>query len=518
MIVNTRLIRGIVLILLISIAILATNDDDDQGASPTLSPSSHMRHQHHSRAPKIAFLFLVRYNLPLLEVWEEFFAYRANPKHFNIYVHPTTPYNFPAHSVFHNRTISKHKTVKWGTFGLVEASRLLYEAALLHDPDNQFFVLLSESCIPLYSFSKWYRVLTTSPSPKSVVNACPFDNERAMERDARWRSELDRSPHMKKEFWRKFGEWVMLIRKHAEIIVNSSREDIYWERVPCVDEHFVPSILAMNGVEKETTCSDGFTNVYWRSLYDSHPHAYPTEDISEELFYNLRYQKVHHFHEHPENNRIDMNHQCSGYNGICHFVARKFTGHTKFQLLNYLRFLLIDDRDDVFYNPHDPPLNVTASYEMSFRHVSAAQAYPGYDYSRHLLKKVRRKKPEESDQQELYYLDNGDRRIFPDVASMKFFFHMNDTNDDVILSRIPVITEEEERLAPLRQDPHFYSAKLGMMVKTRRAAAVWFLTNFTRRLVPNMDTLYSLRPDGGISLIADYQLAEIPAGKPIPPI
>lgn len=67
---------------------------------------------------------------------------------------------------------SSHKRcpqARWGSFNLVEASRTLLAAAL-RDPLNQRFVLLSESCVPLYSPQVVYMQLLSEQG--SRVDAC----------------------------------------------------------------------------------------------------------------------------------------------------------------------------------------------------------------------------------------------------------------------------------------------------------------------------------------------------------
>ncbi|KAK7259389.1 hypothetical protein RIF29_24996 [Crotalaria pallida] len=46
--------------------------------------------------------------------------------------------------------------VAWGKFSMVEAEKRLLARALL-DPDNQHFVLLSESCVPVRHFEYVYN-------------------------------------------------------------------------------------------------------------------------------------------------------------------------------------------------------------------------------------------------------------------------------------------------------------------------------------------------------------------------
>jgi hypothetical protein len=65
----------------------------------------------------------------------------------------------PVHtsSYFVGRDIHSHK-VAWGQISMVDAERRLLAHALV-DPDNQHFILLSDSCVPLFDFNYIYNHL-----------------------------------------------------------------------------------------------------------------------------------------------------------------------------------------------------------------------------------------------------------------------------------------------------------------------------------------------------------------------
>lgn len=119
------------------------------------------------RVPKVAFLFLVRGPVPLAPLWEKFF--KGHKGYYSIYVHSNPSYNGSEveSPVFHGRRIPSKK-VEWGKFNMIEAERRLLANALL-DFSNQRFVLISESCIPLFNFSTVYSYLMNST--KSYVMA-----------------------------------------------------------------------------------------------------------------------------------------------------------------------------------------------------------------------------------------------------------------------------------------------------------------------------------------------------------
>lgn len=60
-----------------------------------------------------------------------------------------------------NHFSSSFQQVEWGSVTLVDAERRLLANALL-DFSNERFVLLSDSCIPLYNFSTVYKYLIGS--------------------------------------------------------------------------------------------------------------------------------------------------------------------------------------------------------------------------------------------------------------------------------------------------------------------------------------------------------------------
>uniref|UniRef100_A0A175YLW5 Uncharacterized protein n=1 Tax=Daucus carota subsp. sativus TaxID=79200 RepID=A0A175YLW5_DAUCS len=177
--------------------------------------------------PKLAFLFLVRRDLPLDFLWQAFFE------------------------------------VGWGESSMIQAERLLLGAAL-EDPANRRFILLSDSCVPLYNFSHIYEYLMASP--KSFVDSFLDKNE------GRYNPKM--SPVIPKGKWRKGSQWIALVREHAEVVADD--ETIlpvfrrFCKRRPPVDvskgklnskiqkqhncipdEHYVQTLLAMSDLEGE---------------------------------------------------------------------------------------------------------------------------------------------------------------------------------------------------------------------------------------------------------------------------
>lgn len=227
---------------------------------------SRILNSHFEGPPKVAFLFLTRRNVPLDFLWGCFFE-NADVGNFSIYIHSEPGFVFDESTTrsafFYNRQLTNMIKVSWGEASMIQAERLLLEAAL-EDPANQRFVLLSDSCVPLYNFSYIYNNLMASP--RSFVDS--FLDEK----EGRYNPAM--SPVIPKNKWRKGSQWVSLVRGHAEIVVDDEvifpvfkkfckrrppldaskgKQNIKLQKQHnCIpDEHYVQTLLAMSDLEGE---------------------------------------------------------------------------------------------------------------------------------------------------------------------------------------------------------------------------------------------------------------------------
>ncbi|GKC57576.1 glycosyl transferase, family 14 protein, partial [Tanacetum coccineum] len=129
------------------------------------------------------------------------------PENFTIYIHskPGIMFNesVTKSAFFYNRQLRNSVEVGWGTPTMIEAEKLLFKAAL-DDPANQIFVLLSDSCVPLYNFSYIYKYLMSSP--RSFVDS--FIDATDDPREKRYNPEM--SPDIPEDKWRK-GSQVIFV-------------------------------------------------------------------------------------------------------------------------------------------------------------------------------------------------------------------------------------------------------------------------------------------------------------------
>ncbi|KAI9192525.1 hypothetical protein LWI28_024158 [Acer negundo] len=264
------------------------------------------------RVPKIAYMFLTKGPLPLEPIWEKFF--KGHEGLFSIYMHslPTFEPKFPQNSVFYNRQIPSQIS-EWGRMSMCDAEKRLLANALL-DISNEWFILLSESCIPLYNFSIIYHYILKSRH--SFTGA--FDDPGPY---GRGRYNDNMAPEVNLTQWRKGPQWFEVNRKLAINIVEDTTYYPKFEqfcRPACyVDEHYFPTMLSIQA--PHLLANRSLTWVDW-SRGGAHPATFGRADITEEFF-----------------KRVYGGQQCT-YNtqpsSICYLFARKFAPSALEPLMN----------------------------------------------------------------------------------------------------------------------------------------------------------------------------------------
>ncbi|XP_050245965.1 glycosyltransferase BC10-like [Quercus robur] len=321
--------------------------------SPSYSALHYHDDHHFEGPPKIAFLFLVRKDLPLDFLWGAFFK-NGDAANLSIYIHSEPRFVFDetttSSAFFYGRQLTNSIQVVWGESSMIMAERLLLEKAL-EDPANQRFILLSDSCIPLYDFSYIYNAVMSSP--KSFVDSFININED--------RYDPKMSPAIPEEKWRKGSQWIALVRRHAEIVVGDDiiftvfRE--FCKRWPptdltkrrqilefgfrfmfpwltslqnphnCIpDEHYVPTLLAMSGLEDELE-RRSLTYTLWNhsamrnDTKSWHPITFDRDDASPQEIKKIK--DINHVYYESENRTA----QCSINSKLtpCFLFARKFS-------------------------------------------------------------------------------------------------------------------------------------------------------------------------------------------------
>lgn len=167
---------------------------------------------------KIAFLFLTIENPNFPQIWDKYF--RGHKDKYNIYIHP----KYPEKITWHNKNIIENlKPTGWGF--IVEAYIELMRKAI-KDPDNYKFITISESCIPIQSFDKFYDAVTNDS--RSWIKSMKISHYNYKER---LKSES-------KNFIKNYARFC-LNRDHINLLLSKEKELKFFYKMHVGDEFFL---------------------------------------------------------------------------------------------------------------------------------------------------------------------------------------------------------------------------------------------------------------------------------------
>ncbi|KAH7865533.1 hypothetical protein Vadar_007895 [Vaccinium darrowii] len=211
------------------------------------------------------------------------------------------------------------KVAEWGMMSMCDAERRLLANALL-DISNEWFVLLSEACIPLHNFTVVYRYI--SNSQHSFIGS--FDEPGPY---GRGRYNIGMAPEVNITEWRKGSQWFEINRKLAIDIVEDNKYYPKFEqfcRPACyVDEHYFPTMLSIQS--PRLLANRSLTWVDW-SRGGAHPATFGKADIEEQFFKKIFLGKTCIYNNQPSS--------------VCFLFARKFAPSALEPLLEIASYVL----------------------------------------------------------------------------------------------------------------------------------------------------------------------------------
>ncbi|KAI3806610.1 hypothetical protein L1987_22520 [Smallanthus sonchifolius] len=280
--------------------------------------------------PKVAFMFLTPGPLPFEVLWDKFF--QGHDGRFSVYVHASREQATHVSPYFNGRNIRSEK-VDWGKISMVDAERRILMNAL-QDPDNQQFVLLSDSCVPLHNFDFVYNYLIFSNL--SFIDC--YDDPGPHGAGGRYSEHM--LPEIEFKHFRKGSQWFTMTRKHALIIMADS---LYYRkfRLYCrpgfegrncySDEHYFQTLFYM--VDPSGIANWSVTYVDW-SERKWHPRSYKPQDITSKLLRNLTtFDTSFHFTSDEKKTVLATPCMWNGMRRPCFLFARKFNPETLDNLL-----------------------------------------------------------------------------------------------------------------------------------------------------------------------------------------
>lgn len=199
----------------------------------------------HNRPKKLAFLFLTRQAPNHPNLWQYFFENSQMP--WSLYIHSASEINHPFFSQFR---VNKIVPTSWSIH--VKAWQVLIQEAL-KDKSNTHFAFLSEACIPLYPLDHIHKTITEDPR-SHMAYAGPW-----------WPSTSTREVlEIFSEFRKGNTEWMVLNRKHAEIVAKDRAIIRIISRHDNDQESYFASLFAIHGCLDEI-CNHTYTYVNWKN-------------------------------------------------------------------------------------------------------------------------------------------------------------------------------------------------------------------------------------------------------------
>ena len=172
---------------------------------------------------KIAFLFMFYDDHHRNDYMQEYFREGVG-KH-NIYTHFKNPDGHKKSEYFGKFSISKHIKTKHCDISLVECHLNLLEAAL-DQGENQWFVLMSDSCLPTKPLNVLHHFLETSKFSFFDTNchsAAQLTAESLNDWIGKWNRSCINYNFLK---FKKHSQWCILNRMDAKILVNTKTKHL----------------------------------------------------------------------------------------------------------------------------------------------------------------------------------------------------------------------------------------------------------------------------------------------------
>ena len=204
---------------------------------------------------KIAFLFLTKDTLNRIQLWNKYF--KGHEEQYSIYVHPYSYYKSnKSPSNIKDRLVRDNiidTIVKTDYYHVVGAILELFKVAI-QDKDNYKFILVTESDIPIISFSKMYKKMTSdNKSFFKLLNIDPRNDWINRIKPALEAHKVNGRYIIHPDKFIKHNPWYCLNRKHIKQILKSPKE--YLELFKTMDignEHILTLLnIANKNLEKQ---------------------------------------------------------------------------------------------------------------------------------------------------------------------------------------------------------------------------------------------------------------------------
>jgi len=215
---------------------------------------------------KIAFLFLTIDNPHFPKLWDSYF--RGNKEKYTLYIHPKNREKV----TWKNKNIIKNlQETEWGF--IVHAYIELFRAAY-QDPENQKFVTISESDVPIQSFSKFYDDCMSDD--RSWIKFKKIKNYN-------WKERINKQPtkDRPKHFIKHLARFC-LNREHVKQLLQKNKEQqlVFFYNMHVGDEFFLSILYPIHNVRNFAVTYDDwdYVNIELQKIKENKKHLYELQE------------------------------------------------------------------------------------------------------------------------------------------------------------------------------------------------------------------------------------------------
>jgi hypothetical protein len=189
---------------------------------------------------KIAFLFLVLDNPHFPAIWDQYF--KGHEKRYSIYIHS----KYPEKTTWKkDRIIFCLKDTSWGfiTRAYIELLREAYK-----DKDNVKFVTISESCLPITSFTKFYQHVTKDSF--SWIKSMKVSKYNLEERIEKQKKQINRKINIPSMITKQYARFC-LSRNHVKYLLENESKLEFFHQMHVGDDFFLSILFEKPSILKE---------------------------------------------------------------------------------------------------------------------------------------------------------------------------------------------------------------------------------------------------------------------------
>jgi hypothetical protein len=207
---------------------------------------------HLNSTMKTAYLFLTRTNHNQPDVWSRFFS--GHDGEYSLYCHPQSPESV-TQPFLRDHIVSPIIPTLPGQASVVAATLVLLREAYA-DPANTFFVLVSESCVPIYTFPRIREAIAEAGGP--ILDHWV---DKSTEAARRWAS-LAKPRIVSFHDFRKQSQWMILDRNAVGVCLQEDFVDQF-NIMYAPDEHYFVNVLLRLGYPLDEIPRRPSTYVNW---------------------------------------------------------------------------------------------------------------------------------------------------------------------------------------------------------------------------------------------------------------